>query len=340
MNKKKQVKSASQPSPFESSPTYSAILRLLTQVQADPKFAKDLSAAFAVETFSLGDELPPSPIWGGDREGIAHPGKDEDFYLICEGRVRLLAFDPQRQREVSSLVLEPGELLESGNGKSAPISVPYRAVAAGDSQIARIGATDLRSWFDAIPQLKPYIEQQTQLQQFQLFFKTQTELRSIPSTQLQQLFPYFIATEIPAGTHLAEATPSSAGRFWLRCGQILASSEKSERMGELDGDAKPIGTSWGYPDDTPDNGVAQTDVGVYQLPREHWEKAIAIAPILAGDAPPTAIPVREKAIPFIALPASKAASSITPTHSQPRKNTTKESIVFPKPIGRRIRDAL
>lgn len=341
MNKNTKNQQISQLSPIESSPTFSAILRLLTQIQADPQFVKDLSAAFAVETFALGDELPLAPIWGGDREGIVHPGKDEDFYLICQGRIRLLAFDPQRQREVSSLVLEAGELFASGNGKaSEPISIPYRAISASDSQIARISATDLRSWFDTIPQLKPYIQQQTELQQFQLFFKTQTELRSIPSTQLQQLFPYFVTTEILAGTRLAETTPADAGRFWLRCGQILASSENSERMGEIDRDATPIGTSWGYPDDTPSHWVTQTDIEIYQLPREHWEKAIAIAPILAGNAPPTAIPIREKTIPIITLPATKAASPSASSNPQLHKNTPKESIVFPKPIGRQIRDAL
>lgn len=340
MNKNTKIQPISRSSSLESSPTFSAILRLLTQIQADLQLAKDFSQAFAVETFALGDELPLSPIWGGDREGIVYPGKDEDFYLICQGRVRLLAFDPQRQREVSSLVLEAGELFESGNAKSSePSSIPYRAISASDSQIARISAANLRSWFDAIPQLKPYIQQQTQLQQFQLFFKTQTELRSIPSTQLQQLFPYFVTTKIPSETHLAAATPAAAGRFWLRCGQILASSENSAQMGEIDRDAKPIGTSWGYPDDTPPNWVAQTDVELYQLPREHWEKAIAIAPILAGNAPQT-IPIREKTIPIIALPAPKAASPSTPTHPQLHKNTSTESIVFPKPIGRRIRDAL
>lgn len=320
--------------PWESTSAGLALLKLFAQIQADPELVANSIADLAVEMFALGDELPLSPIQGGDRERVPHPELDEDFYLICEGRVRLLAFDPERQREVSSLVLEAGELLKSGQGKTSnPHFIPYRAIAASDSQIARIAPTSLRSWFDTVPQLKPHIDGQTQRQQFQLFFKTQTELRSLPSSQLQQLFPYCIETEINAGTALDQATPASAGRFWLRSGEILSPSDTNDSIGGV----KSIGTAWGYPDETPADWVAQTDVGAYQLPREHWDKAIAIAPMLAGHQPADAIPIRAKAIP-IALSPHPESTTATPAPLTPKPGT--DSIVFPKPIGRRILDTL
>ncbi|RMG10615.1 MAG: ATP-binding cassette domain-containing protein [Cyanobacteria bacterium J055] len=329
MNTRNEVKSMRQS--WESTSVGSALLKLFAQIQADPELATNSIADLTVEMFALGDELPLSPIQGGDRERVPNPELDENFYLICEGRVRLLAFDPERQREVSSLVLEAGELLKSGQGKTSnPHFIPYRAIAASDSQIARIAPTHLRSWFDAIPQLKPHIDGQTQRQQFQLFFKTQTELRSLPSSQLQQLFPYCLETQIDAGTPVAEATPAAAGRFWLRGGQIRSSSEKS-----LPAEDPPIGTAWGYPDETPSDWLAQTDVWTYQLPREHWDKAIAIAPMLAGNQPADAIPIRAQTIP-IAL--SPRQDSTTPAPLTPKPG--KDSIIFPKPIGRRILDTL
>jgi ATP-binding cassette, subfamily B, bacterial HlyB/CyaB len=344
MNKNIKRKQGSQPSQVESSPIFSAILRLLAHIQADPKFATRLSEAFTLEAFALGDELPLDPIWGGDRGGTVHPGLSGNFYLICEGRVRLLAFDPQRQREVSSLVLESGELFESRQWQVPdPSAVPYRVISASDSQIAGISAADLQSWLETIPQLQPYIQQQTQLQQFQLFFKTQTELRSVPSSQLQQLFPYFTQLRIPARAVLSTATPAVAGRFWLRSGQILCNRVEAPPDDEPTQEAKPVGTSWGYPDDTPSDWTAQTDLWVYQLPEEQWEKAIAIAPSLAGNEPSQAIPIRDRVIPTISLPASTGASpslsgSLPASLQTPNPST--ESIAFPKPVGRRIKDVL
>ena len=264
------------------------ILQLLRLAQADTNFASEFNQIFVVCEFQLGDSLfdysaSPPP------DNSVHGKQDEQnncsFYIVGQGRVRLLGFDAVQEREVPALVLEAGEIFgaddllgNSSEQNSAVDGVRQKAIAASPGFVARTSMQQLKPWLERLPNLKEYLRQQAIWRQCLLFLKTSTELRDLTSHQLRQLFPYLGEKRIEVGSSLVQSTPSESGRFWLRSGQIQSRQDAYH--------PSSLGQSWGYPNPTPSNWIAQTDLVVYQLPTEHWEVAQAIAPILAATTSP------------------------------------------------------
>ena len=252
------------------------LLALEKQLEIDPKSKKllvHLSQYFEILEFQLGDllgNIAPASANLAQPEKTAPSSHDDCeqaqfFYIICQGRVRLLSFDPQKQREVSTKLLTKGETF-GGELLFEEEYLPYQALAAETKvQVARIPLAKLQPELEKSAQLQEQWLIATRNRQSLIFFKTLTALRSLSSYRLQQLLPYVEERQIPVGTNLAEA---SLDRFWLRQGQIHNQS--------LD-----IGSSWGYPDSIPDDWVAQTDLSLYHLPKQNWETFCVIAPFLS-----------------------------------------------------------
>jgi len=245
------------------------VFDLLRLIQADTKLTLDFSKAFEVSEFQLGDEIVTYTV---PNSLVDNKQNSCGFYLVCEGRVRLLSFDAKQERQVSTLVLEAGETFGTDNLFSNE-TLPYQAIAASSGTVAYVSIGVLKSWLEKIPQLGDYLRQQVIQRQSLIFFKTSTELRSLPSHQLRQLLPYLVQIRVKSGEVLVQATPPVSGRFWLCSGLIQS------RLGEFP--PPTIGQSWGYPDLTLADWSAQTDLVVYHLPKEHWQEAQAIIPILA-----------------------------------------------------------
>lgn len=253
------------------------ILNLLRLSQSDPNQASEFNQVFEMCEFQLGDRLVNynvSPLPGNSVHGEPDRENTDWFYIICQGRVRLLGFDATQGREVSALLLEAGETFGAealfGNTElQSALSVRMpKAIAASAGVAARIPIAQLETWLERLPNLRDYLLKLSQERQCLIFLKTATELRSLPSLSLRQLLPYLVEIRISAGESL-EYIPAETGRFWLGNGQIHGSQPPG------------VGESWGYPNPTPTDWVAQTDLVVYHLPTEHWEAAIAIAPVLA-----------------------------------------------------------
>ena len=197
------------------------------------------------------------------------------LYLICQGRVRLLSFDSQKQQDVPTELLTEGDSFgEEPLFNEAYLS--YKAIAASPRDgsmateakvlVARIPLEQLETELDrSNPILQRWLRE-TQNRQSLIFFKTLTDLGAFSSRRLQQIFPYLETRTINSGTALAE---TGLDRFWLRQGQIQNQS-------------LAIGDSWGYPDPIPDDWVAETDLVVYNLPKQNWETVCAIAPNFAN----------------------------------------------------------
>ena len=253
------------------------LLALEKQLEIDPKSKKllvHLSQYFEILEFQLGDLLGNiAPASANLAQPEKNPPSSPDsceqaqfFYIICQGRVRLLSFDSQKQREVPTGLLTEGETF-GGEPLFAEKYLPYKALAAETKvQVARIPLAQLQPELEKPVKLSEKWLMATRNRQSLIFFKTLTALRSLSSHRLQQLLPYVEERQIPAETTLAEA---SLDRFWLRQGQIQNQL--------LD-----IGSSWGYPDPIPDDWVAQTDLSIYHLPKQNWESVCAIAPLFAN----------------------------------------------------------
>jgi HlyB family type I secretion system ABC transporter len=193
------------------------------------------------------------------------------LYLVCQGRVRLLAFDTTVGREVSTQLLLTQQTFGADH-LFCDQALAYRAIAAGAGFIAQITIAELKLWLQRIPHLENYLQQLAIERQTLIFCKSYTKLRSLTSSTLRQLLPYLQPIKITAGSSLQEATPPTKGRFWLASGKVqtISAAAIPPRVGE----------DWGYPQVTLPIGIAQTDLLVYHLPIEHWESVRVIAPQL------------------------------------------------------------
>ena len=308
---------------------------LLQEIRLAPekvKLLKKLSQEFVLSEFQLGDSVPVS--WDVSRNSAQQAPKAEYLYLICQGKVRLLSFDAAKKREVPTQLLIEGQTF-GGDSLFCQTCLAYQAIAASPVQVAKISLAKLRLWLQKLPELKAKWHIVVQQRQGLIFFKTLTILRSLASHRLAQLSEYIVEKKVVKGASLTQATPSEAGHFWLRSGKIQQQPAK-------------LVFDWGYPETTPTNWVAQTDLLVYHLPKKHWQAATAIAPILTtalsnnsqakstssnghrshqadltvNQTPPQSKPIYPKTTP-------------TPTTPQALVEQEPPSIDFPKPAKRR-----
>lgn len=256
----------------DTSKTLSAILQHLNLSSVDSKIASDFSDSFEFSEFQLGDQLL-SDILAEPSEPIVHCNLNNNssyLYLVCQGRVRLLGFDSVKQRDVSALVIEEGGTFGADNLLSN-VGLPYRAIAASSGVVARISLAQLQPWLEQLPELEQHLLRTAKHRQCLIFLKTLTQLRHTSSLTIQQLLPYLVEEQIAAGESIAQLT---SGRYWLRSGQIESGRESLQ--------PPAVGESWGYPNSTPTDWIAQTDLCVYRLLTEHWETAQVIAPALVA----------------------------------------------------------
>ncbi|MFW5763245.1 MAG: ABC transporter transmembrane domain-containing protein [Coleofasciculus sp.] len=323
-----------QASPTETQ-NLAVIHSFLNQWDVDADLVSEFCQGLEWYKFELGDDLLSDRASSQSQNSAQSELNPSDLYLVCQGRVRLLGYNPSQKRHVSAGVLESGDSF-GADTLVRDRALPYQVRAVSSGLVARMAETQLNQWVERLPQLQDHLVSTITQRQRLLFLKTTTELAETPSQDLQQLLPYLDAEHIPAGEPLIQSTPPNSGRFWLRSGEI-----------ESPGNDTPppdIGDSWGYPQTIPEDWVAQTDLSVYRLSTDHWQTAESIAPILSLEAEdanhsgnghiPSA--AKKKAV----LPVQKTRK-VTPTKSpksEPQDQSESESISFPKP-KRRIRRA-
>ncbi len=217
-----------------------------------PQQIANFAQAFILREIELGERLTPE-----------HSSL-QTFSIVCQGRVRLICSG------VPAAVLEVGETWGADQAFcDRPLT--YQAIAASSGQIAEISIEQLSPWLQRLPQLQDVIFNAVQARQKLLFLKVLTDLRSQSSHTLKRLLPYLSKIQVPAGSNLAEVTPTQSGRFWLCQGQIQAPLV-----------VKP-GDFWGYPQPILNDWIATTELLVYQLSIEHWETAQSIVPVLSSE---------------------------------------------------------
>ena len=223
----------------------SAISNLFALAGASEDQTLKMSQNFTVHQFDLGGEILINDL--NLSVLTQHSVQDEqnsklkntfDFYLVCQGQVRLLC-QTSEQRETTALLLGTNEAFGADLlfCETAELLLPYRAIAASSVQVARVSADTLGRWLKQFPQLGKHLLQQTQLRQRLIFFKTCTALRSIPSQQLKKFVPHLSEQTIPSGASLAELAPGTLGRFWLRQGEVTSPETPLPLA---------IGSHWGY----------------------------------------------------------------------------------------------
>ena len=293
------------------------------------KSIESLSQEFEIFEIQLGDELMVHP--GVEIDNSQSELNSQYLWLVCEGQLRLLGFDPKKQREVSvNLLIEGmtvgGEFL--GNKKQ----LFYRVVAATDASVAKISLGKLKTFLSKLPELERKWQAETEQHQQLLFLKTLTELGSLSSHRIKQLLPYLVENKIKAGNYLTAAGCRDV--FWLRSGRV------KDRVWE-------IGDSWTNLSD-PGDWIAQTDLWVYQLPEANWQVFFELAPELANRLPGNFdnLSQTKSFTSHLKTQHTKALTNVRTSGSNlnragkgssenisPVKQT--EEIVYPKPIKRR-----
>ncbi len=234
------------------------ILELIQSTQSI-QFTNSLVAELSqvrIQTFQMGQELfsfnpaDSKPLFMDDSGELA-------CYLIREGRVRLLCQAASLPRQIPVATLEVGTCF-GADPLFCLDPLPYRAIAATSGCVVKISYQELSGLLERFPQLHQYLFQLAQEREYLIFFKRFTSLKSQPSSLLKQMLPHIVKQEVQAGAALAQVTPAQIGHFWLRSGQISSTTNPDV--------AVAIGDSWGYPNTTPADWVAQTDLMVYKLP--------------------------------------------------------------------------
>jgi ATP-binding cassette subfamily B protein len=315
----------------DSTSVLPSLEKLLNQAKVDQTFVSTLKSALEVKEYVLGEDLfsfttpiitPSISNWP---ENFVQSEQNPDYlYLICQGRVRVLGYDPTQRRSVSVLVLEAGDICGADSHWLGDNLLPYRMVAASEGIVARISWSQLQSCQQEQPALQDYLLNQALQRQQLIFFKTLTDLKRCTSYQLRECLTDLIEHQIKAGTKLTTATPSDTGRFWLYQGEIQGKEQPPE-----------IGDSWGYPDKLPKGWVAHTPLKVYQLPPETWE-------MLSGQIKSPA-PVKHSNVVPLRTAIQAAKDPRTPSQSKDStpssaKSKAESPITFAKPTtGRRLK---
>jgi HlyB family type I secretion system ABC transporter len=248
------------------------VLDLFNLVEANTELVLNFSRALKIQEFQIGDIITNYNSSALSTKSAPGEQNRDAFCIICEGKIRLLGFDNQENREVSTLVLKIGGVFGTENFFSQE-KLLTKAIACNTVKVAWMPISELHKWLEVLPSLQQYLIQTGERRQCLTFFKTATKLNLLPSHHIEQLLPYLTEFPVEQGKLLLEATPPMTGHYWLCSGEIhgIGTEPPPTR-----------GKSWGYPDlELPASWSAKTDLIVYQLSQEHWQAAQAIAPILA-----------------------------------------------------------
>ncbi|MEL6162198.1 MAG: cysteine peptidase family C39 domain-containing protein [Cyanobacteria bacterium J06628_3] len=248
----------------------SALTQIWLEVIGDTEELYEFNQAWNFREFSLGDELT--------QYNCLYPSDNicDVLQIVCQGKVRLLAFDASLEKEVSIQLLHTNQVFGGDNAFCKQYR-EYRAVASSKGTLAQISLEHLDIWLQRYPALFNYFSQISKSRQKLIFFKTLSQLRSaklllsqnIPT--FEKILPYFLETEIDAGLALTTAFPSD-GRFWLVNGEISSISGKT----------KPpvVGESWGYPQPIEPDLISRTDLLLFYLPKQRFDLVAETIPQL------------------------------------------------------------
>lgn len=129
----------------------------------DSPIAANLQRTLKFNTMQLGVEVYSHHLMTVPETSAQHNqsqiSNQTSLYLICEGRVRVICWHPERQREVSVQVLEAGDFF-GGDAQFCDSPLGYRAIAASDGQIASFDVRDLPTWFANLPKLQQGLQEQ------------------------------------------------------------------------------------------------------------------------------------------------------------------------------------
>ncbi|EKQ69159.1 ABC-type bacteriocin/lantibiotic exporter with N-terminal double-glycine peptidase domain [Leptolyngbyaceae cyanobacterium JSC-12] len=246
-----------------NSDTFAVVAQVLASGDQETLLSPEIRRSLSFYDLELGDELQPT------ENGLDQLASDRGLYIVCSGRVRILGTGSEAQPKIPVQLLGTGSVFGADCRFNLPLM--YQAIAASAAQIAYIPATAIDSILHTRLAFRNWLQQQVFQRQTVLFLKTTTQLRTLPSSQLQELLPFIKPLPIATGQRLRSVLGEHS-YCWVREGTIQSQSQDSPPR---------VGDGFGGESGIPDGWVAATDLWVYELPQSNWDAAMAIAPILA-----------------------------------------------------------
>jgi ATP-binding cassette, subfamily B, bacterial HlyB/CyaB len=192
------------------------------------------------------------------------------FWLVCEGRVRVLQTGILRGASLKVMAAE------DYFGVLAPTAQPYRLVGAATGVIAHVAATDLPRLLELAPSLRSAMLQQVQQLEMLRFFKSQTNIGQqqfgLTSEQIVQILPLMKRVKVGADQPLSDLAILRSSYCWLGSGTIVGANAVETNV--------PIGTGWNGLEAHHSIWVAATELQIYLLPEADWANAAEMAPKL------------------------------------------------------------
>ena len=278
-----------------------------------------LVKTFELTELKLGEDLI--------RKGNPGQGRSDYAYLVCRGKVRLLGFSNEKNREVSIQLLSEGSII-GADELLDQASLTYRAVATTSVLVAKISIAKLQYFFTQLPTFKDYWDKEVRLRQKLVFLKCSTVFSQISGKKLYKVAPLIKEVKVSSGQAICEAAAPESGHFWLRKGKIV-------------GHPEGLIFSWGYPRKKAPDWLAQTDLWLYQLPKSSGEMIAEIVSDLAsllGDDKDTShqnghanLEKQSQAVQTLASISSEGLIEVSP--NQDAANFT---VDFPQPKQRKL----
>lgn len=263
----------------QSSPlAIATFVRLLKRVAGETSHLSNWSPYWQSLNVALGDRVYD---FSTSNPKSASTQLEKNFvYLLCRGKVRVLATERMTGRQVSVQLLEPGAFLGVDGLFPELINeliLSYQGVAATDVMVAKVPQVEMEEYFRVYPGFEEDVQQTVRSRQQLLFLKTQTSLSSFTSRDLLPLVTDLATVKVPQGEDLTEVIREYPGRYWLVKGQIDRSPidpvQNDAGIGIIS-----KGSNWGYPNPTEKIGVAKTDLLLYYLSAPLWDGLSVIKP--------------------------------------------------------------
>lgn len=292
---------------------------------------------FAPVSFQLGDVVAGSEGLQADAKTLG------DLYVVGEGRVRLLGFDPNHGRDVSLQILDVGAWF-GADARLLPYPPwGYQAIGGSQGTVYHLPAATLDRWLAACPGLESYLAAAIASYQRVAFWRASGAANQWSGAKLRAIARQTIDCAISAHTPLTQFTADKPGLFWLRQGEVSSTHTPPPGPGQL----------WPQETSTASDWLAVTDLLLYHLPLSACE-TLAIQPnqipLTSGEGPsdsadastvvggrlalvPREAPRRSPA-PVVPLPPPG------PPAEQPWGEAQASREIFPKPLHRQVLDRL
>lgn len=264
-----------------------------------------------------------------------------DFFLIGQGKVRLLANSQHAQRPVTLAVLEDGKWFGGDDLLFPQASIGYEAIGASEGVVYRLDHQHLENLIERFSKLKRYLSEAIREYQRVAFFRNQSWLQHLTGKQIRHFATKVQEIEVAAGDSLHQSLEDDQGFYYLRTGELR----------KPQGEILRAGAHWQGQDIDWKGSQAVTDLLIHYLPTSQTEQPV-VQKYLKSDQEGIDSQLGDRLGQIALLPDRSLPQPGTVNHTngniaEPRRAIATPAqtkvleaspVVFPKPLKRKVLD--